>query len=567
MDLPILWCHRPNETGFWGVTGRQGNKGWKRRWSLALAAMMALLALVSATAPALAQSGDRTLTFYYTHTRETGTFTFRRNGQFDQKVLAQLNQFLRDWRRNEPAKMDPPLFDLIWEVYRDVGATQPIHIVSAYRSPKTNEMLRAKSSGVAENSQHTRGHAMDFFIPGVPLNRLREAAMKRQVGGVGFYPTSGSPFVHLDTGNVRAWPRMTRAQLAKVFPDGKTLHIPTDGKPLSNEGTRYAQAEWQKCRMVPCGGARVSAPATMLASSEPPMPARPSRTLAQMIFGDDKPAEGTAAAVQTAALAPTQRSVQVVDVSAPIPAMRSTMRAVLVDEVVTATVDASLVAPLPARKSPTMMLATRAPIPGETAVTALAALGGAAGLRTASDGLMAAYAPPMAQDPDAQRALRMIIDRETAAAAAKPRTTPAPSAAPVGIDADAIRTASVGGAALDAFKGLFDTTWSAVSSVGAPTQMSEALAALVDRQRKPQGLAARPIELVPPEIDHVTDTLVHPVLMSDGHFAVLYEAEGYLDKTTELGALTASTRFVPDATPLPISNRFVGNTPQFPVTH
>ena len=155
--------------------------------------------------------------------------------------------------------MDPRLFDLVWEVYQDVGGTQPIHIVSAYRSPATNAMLAAKSSGVADNSQHMRGTAMDFFIPGIPLARLRATAMKKQVGGVGYYPTSGSPFVHLDTGSVRAWPRMTRAQLKKVFPDGRTLHLPTDGKPLSGDGRRYAEAEWKKCHAVPCNGSPFSA--------------------------------------------------------------------------------------------------------------------------------------------------------------------------------------------------------------------------------------------------------------------------------------------------------------------
>ena len=94
-------------------------------------------------------------------------------------------------------------------------------------------MLRARSRGVAQFSQHMLGKAMDFFIPGVDLSAVREAGLRLQRGGVGFYPTSGSPFVHLDTGSVRHWPRMTREQLARVFPDGKTVHLPADGRPLS----------------------------------------------------------------------------------------------------------------------------------------------------------------------------------------------------------------------------------------------------------------------------------------------------------------------------------------------
>ena len=128
--------------------------------------------------------------------------------------------------------MDPHLFDLLWQVYQESGSSQPIHIVCGYRSPETNAMLRRRSSGVAQNSQHMLGKAMDFFIPGVPLAKLRAIGLRMQVGGVGYYPSSGSPFVHMDTGSVRMWPRMTRQQLVQVFPNGKTLYVPTDGKPL-----------------------------------------------------------------------------------------------------------------------------------------------------------------------------------------------------------------------------------------------------------------------------------------------------------------------------------------------
>jgi hypothetical protein len=88
------------------------------------------------------------------------------------------------------------------------------------------------------------GHAMDFFIPDVPLEQIRYAGLRLQRGGVGFYPTSGSPFVHLDTGSIRHWPRMNHDQLAKVFPDGRTVHVPTDGKPL--KGYELALADLEK---------------------------------------------------------------------------------------------------------------------------------------------------------------------------------------------------------------------------------------------------------------------------------------------------------------------------------
>src|SRR6476659_5892102 len=103
---------------------------------------------------------------------------------------------------------------------------------------------RSKRSGVARHSQHTLGKAIDFYIPGVPLPTLRAAAMKLQGGGVGFYPTSGSPFVHVDVGNVRAWPRMTREQLVKLFPDGRTVHLPSSGDPLP--GYQLAKADLER---------------------------------------------------------------------------------------------------------------------------------------------------------------------------------------------------------------------------------------------------------------------------------------------------------------------------------
>jgi hypothetical protein len=153
---------------------------------------------------------------------------------------------MRDWRKNEAVEMDRQEIDLLWEVYQEVGAKEAIQIVCGYRSSGTNEMLRgrSKSSGVARHSQHTLGKAIDFYIPGVPLEKLRETAMRLQGGGVGYYPTSGSPFVHLDVGNVRAWPRMSREQLAKLFPDGRTVHLPSSGAPLP--GYELARADLER---------------------------------------------------------------------------------------------------------------------------------------------------------------------------------------------------------------------------------------------------------------------------------------------------------------------------------
>jgi uncharacterized protein YcbK (DUF882 family) len=212
---------------------------------IGLAALL-LVAGSVAVHDATAENETRTLSFHHTHSGEDLTVTFKRDGRYDEDALKQLNHFLRDWRTQDQIVMDRHLFDIIWEAYRDVDGKQPIQIVSAYRSPATNAMLRRRSanSGVARFSQHMLGHAMDFYIPGVPLEQIRFAGLRLQRGGVGFYPTSGSPFVHLDTGSIRHWPRMTHDQLVKVFPDGRTVHIPTDGVPL--KGYELAKAEIEK---------------------------------------------------------------------------------------------------------------------------------------------------------------------------------------------------------------------------------------------------------------------------------------------------------------------------------
>jgi uncharacterized protein YcbK (DUF882 family) len=207
--------------------------------SCSTVAVAALVAATAGTQDAAANGDTRSLSIFHTHTRESATITFRRNGQYDEGGLEQLNWILRDWRVEKQTKMDPRLFDILWEVQREAGSTGPIHIVSAYRSPETNGALRRRSSGVSEHSQHMLGKAMDVRMPDVDTGRLRAVAMRMQYGGVGYYPSS--EFVHIDTGNVRAWPRMSQDQLARLFPDGKTLHLPSSGKPLA--GYELAKAE------------------------------------------------------------------------------------------------------------------------------------------------------------------------------------------------------------------------------------------------------------------------------------------------------------------------------------
>ena len=207
-------------------------------------ALLALLIGSRGLQNAIAEGDTRTISMHHMHTGEDITITFKRDGRYDEGALEKINWFLRDWRREQETRMDPHLIDLVWEVQRETGSKEPIWVVCGYRSPETNAMLRRHSSGVARFSQHILGHAMDFYIPGVPLEQLRNIGLRLQRGGVGFYPTSGSPFVHMDTGGIRHWPRMTREQLVRVFPDGRTVHIPSDGRPLA--GYALALADIKK---------------------------------------------------------------------------------------------------------------------------------------------------------------------------------------------------------------------------------------------------------------------------------------------------------------------------------
>jgi uncharacterized protein YcbK (DUF882 family) len=182
---------------------------------------------------ATAEGDTRTITLHHMHTEEDLTVTFKVNGRYDEEALKKIDHELRDWRRDETIHMDPRLIDLVWEVHRDVGSSEPIWIVCGYRSPETNAMLRQRSSGVAKFSQHTLGKAMDFYIPGVPLEQLRAVGLYLQRGGVGFYPTSGSPFVHLDTGSVRHWPAVAADQMPRLMAEGQSLHTAAESTEIA----------------------------------------------------------------------------------------------------------------------------------------------------------------------------------------------------------------------------------------------------------------------------------------------------------------------------------------------
>jgi uncharacterized protein YcbK (DUF882 family) len=196
---------------------------------------------------AVANGDTRSLSFRHTHTNEELTVTYKLNGRYDDEALKKINWVMRDWRRNESIRMDPQVIDAVWELYRDVGATQPIEIICGYRAPATNSMLRQRSGGVARFSQHMLGKAIDLHISGVSLEAQREAAMRLHRGGVGYYPSS--TFIHVDVASIRHWPRMSYDQLSRVFPNGRTVHIPSNGRPLP--GYQLALADISKRGRAP----------------------------------------------------------------------------------------------------------------------------------------------------------------------------------------------------------------------------------------------------------------------------------------------------------------------------
>lgn len=152
---------------------------------------------------ALVPAESRSLAFHHTHTGERERITYWRDGQYLAEGLHALDHLLRDHRTGESMRMDRRLLDLLYQLQQRVGAVNEFEIISAYRSPKTNEMLRRKSGGVAKRSLHMQGRAIDIRLCDCDLKRLRDQAIGMKAGGVGYYPKSN--FIHVDTGRIRYW--------------------------------------------------------------------------------------------------------------------------------------------------------------------------------------------------------------------------------------------------------------------------------------------------------------------------------------------------------------------------
>jgi uncharacterized protein YcbK (DUF882 family) len=145
----------------------------------------------------------RSLAFYNLHTGENLNTAYWESGEYIPTALSEINYLFRDFRANEIKAIDPRLLDVLYDLQLLTGSSQPISLVSGYRTYATNAMLAAHSEGVARHSMHIEGKASDIRIPGVELRDLQRAALSLGAGGVGYYPQSN--FVHVDTGRVRHW--------------------------------------------------------------------------------------------------------------------------------------------------------------------------------------------------------------------------------------------------------------------------------------------------------------------------------------------------------------------------
>ena len=191
--------------------------------STAIAGTLALGAFGLATAPTIAGGETRTIELYHMHTGESLSITYKKDGKYIPSAMKQINYLLRDWRKQQTITIDPRTIDLVWELHEDLGSHQAVHIVCGYRSPATNAFLKRIGRNVAKQSQHMVGRAIDFYFPDVPTLKIRNSALYRQIGGVGYYRSAGGPtgFLHVDSGHVRHWgPYVSNVQMAQIMRDG-----------------------------------------------------------------------------------------------------------------------------------------------------------------------------------------------------------------------------------------------------------------------------------------------------------------------------------------------------------
>ncbi|MBU0946173.1 MAG: DUF882 domain-containing protein [Proteobacteria bacterium] len=160
------------------------------------------VALLAPTLSLARKLDVRDLSFYHTHTGKELDVTYKIAGRYDPTALKKVNRHLQDFRTHETHPIDTKLLDILYKIKTHAGGGV-YEVISGYRSPKTNSMLRNKSNGVAKRSLHMKGMAIDVRLSGVKTKELRDIARSMRGGGVGYYPQSD--FIHLDTGKVRTW--------------------------------------------------------------------------------------------------------------------------------------------------------------------------------------------------------------------------------------------------------------------------------------------------------------------------------------------------------------------------
>ena len=203
--------------------------------STAIAGSLALGTFGLASAPTIAGGETRTIQLYHTKTNESLTITYKKDGRYIPSAMKQINYLLRDWRKQQTVTIDPRTIDMVWELHEDLGSHQPIQIVCGYRSPATNAFLKRIGRNVAKKSQHMVGRAIDFYFPDVPTVKIRNNALVRKFGGVGYYSSAGGPtgFLHVDSGHVRNWgPSISNVQMAQIMRQGSK----TIGRRMRNTG-------------------------------------------------------------------------------------------------------------------------------------------------------------------------------------------------------------------------------------------------------------------------------------------------------------------------------------------
>lgn len=277
-----------------------------RRSGMAAAAIAVAFGVWMADLPhwsseATANGEVRTIAFYNVHNKETLEVTYKKNGRYIPSAMKKINYIMRDWRQNTPTRMDPKLIDLIWELRQELGTKKPTHLISGYRSAKTNNMLRRIGRKVARRSMHVKGQAADLYFPDVPLVKVRNSALVREIGGVGYYPRSGKHgFVHVDTGTVRHWPRLSKTKLAKIFRNRKvaTKHNARDTSKgpiyLTQRNRSGAKSAGARKALRIANGAPLPRPkpnaiARKPEPVQPPVPA-PAPVVPQTVVAEAKPA-------------------------------------------------------------------------------------------------------------------------------------------------------------------------------------------------------------------------------------------------------------------------------------